>query len=110
MISISGAAFSNWPENSATCWVGRNKRPFFSKNSPEPSGCIDTKLVLSSFSFASSAAAAELVSSGVGASTTARMVLSRSNALSNCTSRWRQSSLSEISVLMSVLITKCRDV
>ena len=110
MISISGAAFSNWPVTSATSLVGRNNSPFFSKNSPEPSGCMETKFFLSSFSFASSASAAALVSSGVGASTTARIVLSRSNALSNCTSRWRQSILSEISVLMSVLMAKCWEV
>ena len=64
------------------------------------------KFFLSSLSLASSAAAAELVSSGVGASTTARIVLSRSNALSNWTSRWRQSIRSEIRVLMSVLMAK----
>ena len=71
---------------------------------------MDWKFLVSPVSFCSSAAAAELVSSGVGASTTARIVLSRSNAWSNCLSRWRQSSLSEISVLMSVLIEKCRAV
>jgi hypothetical protein len=107
MISISGAACSNWPVIWPTSRDGRNNRPFFSKKSPEPSGCIDTKFFLSSRSLASSAAAAELVSSGVAASTTAKMVLSRSNALSNWTSRWRQSIRSEIRVLMSVLMAKC---
>ena len=53
-----------------------------------------------------SAVLATLVSSGVGASTTARIVLSRSNARSNWSSRLRQSSFDEISVLISVLIEK----
>ena len=53
---------------------------------------------------------AALVSSGVGASTTARMVRSRSNASPNWLSRLRQSRLGEISVLMSVLMEKCRAV
>ena len=38
MISISGAADSNWPVSRPTSATGRNNSPFFSKNSPEPSG------------------------------------------------------------------------
>ena len=52
MISIRGAADSNWPVVLPTSSVGRNNRPFFSKNSPVPSCCTDWKLVLSSFSLA----------------------------------------------------------
>ncbi len=106
MISMSGAAFSNCEVILPTSFTGRNNSPFLSKNSPEPSGCWDTKFLASPLSFCSSAPAAELVSSGVGASTTARIVLSRSNAVPNCWSRLRQSRLDEISVLMSVLIEK----
>ena len=104
MISISGAADSNWPVSWPTSATGRNNSPFFSKNSPEPSGWTDSKCLVSPDNFCSSAALAALVSSGVGASTTARIVLSRSKALSNLLSRLRQSRLGEISVLMSVLI------
>ena len=38
MISISGAAEENWPVSLPTSSTGRNSSPFFSKNSPEPSG------------------------------------------------------------------------
>ena len=38
MISIKGAADSNWPVSWPSSAGGRNNRPFFSKNSPEPSG------------------------------------------------------------------------
>ncbi len=92
MISISGAADSNCPVSRPTSAVGRNNNPFFSKNSPEPSGWTDAKCLLSPDNFCASAAPAAPVSSGVGASTTARIVLSRSKAFSNWLSRWRQSS------------------
>ncbi|MGX1010115.1 hypothetical protein AB7M69_004472 [Bradyrhizobium japonicum] len=84
MISTKGAADSNWLVILATSSVGRNKRPFFSKNSPVPSCCIDWKSVLLSFSLANSASEAAVAISGVFASTTAVMVASRSKARSNC--------------------------
>ena len=83
MISIRGAAASSWPAILPTSSVGRNNRPFFSKNSPEPSGCTDSKFLVSPASFSASALPAALASSGVGASTTARISFSRSNACSN---------------------------
>ncbi len=83
MISISGAADSNWPVNWLTSATGRNNSPFFSKNAPEPSGWTDSKCTTSPDNFCANASAAALVSSGVGASTTARIVRSRSNAFSN---------------------------
>jgi len=83
MISISGAADSSWPVTLPTSSVGRYSSPFFSKNSPEPSAVIASKFFLSACSLAVSAFAAELVSSGVAASTTARISRSRSKASSN---------------------------
>ncbi len=38
-----GAAASSWPVTLPTSSTGRNNSPFFSKNSPEPSGCTDSK-------------------------------------------------------------------
>ena len=110
MISIRGAADSSWPVTLPTSSTERNSSPFFSKNSPEPSGVTDSKFLLSPESFSASALAAELASSGVGASTTARISRSRSNACSNWLSRLRQSRSGEISVLMSVLMEKLRAV
>ena len=108
MISIRGAADSSWAVVLAISSIGRNSRPFLAKNSPEPSGCTASKFLVSPLSFSASALAAELASSGVGASTTARISFSRSKASSNWMSRLRQSSSGEISVLMSVLMAKCR--
>ena len=107
MISIRGAADSNCPVSWPTSATGRNNSPFFSKNSPEPSCWTDSKFFLSPESRSASALLATPVSSGVGASTTARIVRSRSKASPNWLSRLRQSRLDEISVLMSVLIEKC---
>ena len=81
MISIRGAEASNWPVVLATSSVGRNNRPFRAKNSPEPSGCTASKFLVSPLSFSASALAALPASSGVGASTTARISFSRSNPL-----------------------------
>ena len=41
MISIKGAADSNWPVSFPSSSAERNNRPFLSKNSPEPSGWRD---------------------------------------------------------------------
>ena len=57
MISIRGAADSNWPVSLPTSSAGRNSSPFFSKNSPEPSGCTDSKFLVSPVSFSASASA-----------------------------------------------------
>ena len=38
MISIRGAAEENWLVSLPTSSAGRNNSPFFSKNSPDPSG------------------------------------------------------------------------
>ena len=65
------------------------------------------EMLVSPVSFSASALLAALASSGVGASTTARISFSRSNACSNWLSRLRQSRSGEISLLMSVLMAKC---
>ena len=57
MISIRGAAASSWPATLPTSSTGRNNSPFFSKNSPEPSGCTDSKCLVSPASFVKSALA-----------------------------------------------------
>jgi hypothetical protein len=51
MISISGAADSNWLVRRATSAAGRNKSPLFSKNSPEPSRVTDSKCLVSPANF-----------------------------------------------------------
>ena len=110
MISSSGAADWNWLVIWPTSSVGRNNSPFLSKNSPPPSRWTESKSLRLLDNFSVSAVAAAFANSGVGASTTARISRSWSNALSKAISRCRQSRLGEISRLMSVLIPKFRAV
>ena len=52
---------SNCPVTWPTSATGRNSRPFFSKNSPAPSGWTESKFSVSPDSFSASAALAALV-------------------------------------------------
>ena len=85
MISIRGAADLELPGQSwPTSSTGRNNSPFFSKNSPEPSGCTDLEILGIAGQFFVPAPWSQHWSVPASAPPPRRgSVLSRSNASSN---------------------------
>ena len=106
---ISGRAAINWPMVRPTSSTGRNRKACCSKNAPPPGRRTERKCSVRPVMRCARASAARSVSSGVGPSTTTRIVWVRcGNARSSSTSRCRHGAEVEISWLVSVVMAKCR--